>query len=181
MKDASRQHYRAECRIGAAIQQNVDVHGGQTTLARHARAMTNDARMPLRGRQHVFDTVVHQLHRPARFPRQQRRVAGDHRRVFFLAAEAAAGLCLNDADLFIWKAKQDFQRAMHVVRTLHRAVNRDAVIGAGGIGHGNHAVRLDIELFLVARAIVAVDNHIGRSKTGLDIALVDGDRLEDHR
>ena len=108
-------------------------------------------------------------------------MAGDHRRVFFLAAEAAAGLRLNDADLFIRKAKQDFQRAMHVVRTLHRAVNRDAVIGAGGIGHGNHAVRLDIELFLVARAIVAVDNHIGRSKTGLEIALVDGDRLEDRR
>ena len=42
--------------------------------------------------------VVDHLHRPAGLPREQRRVAGDDRRVLFLAAEAAAGLHLDDAD-----------------------------------------------------------------------------------
>ena len=53
--------------------------------------------MPLRRRDHVLDAVVDHLHRPAGLAREQRRVAGDVRRVFLLAAKPAAGFGLHDA------------------------------------------------------------------------------------
>ena len=74
-------------------------HRSQLAVAGHAGLVANDRRMTLRRRHHVFDTVVDQLHRTPGFLREQRGVPGDHRRVFFLAAEAAAGFRLHDANL----------------------------------------------------------------------------------
>ena len=98
MQHAARQHDGAQRRVGAAVEQDVDVHRRQAPVARHAGAMPDDSRMPLRRRQHVFDAVVDELDRPARLEGGQRGMARDHRRIFFLAAEAAAGFRLDDAD-----------------------------------------------------------------------------------
>ena len=82
----------------------------------HAGAMPHDRRMPLRRRQQILDAVVDHLDRAAGFARQQRRMAGDHRRVFFLAAEAAAGFGLHDAHAIARQPEQNVKRPVHVVR-----------------------------------------------------------------
>ncbi len=46
-------------------------------------------------------------------------------------------------------------------------------------GHGDHAVGLDVDVLLVADPVLALDNLVGEPEAGLDVALVDGDRLED--
>ena len=94
---AARQHDGAERGVRAAVEQDVDVHRRQPAVARHAGAMPNRRRMPLRRREHVLDAVVDDLDRPPRLAREQRGVARDHRRIFFLAAETAAGFRLDDA------------------------------------------------------------------------------------
>ena len=105
-------------------------------------------------------------------------MAGDHHEVLFLAAEPAAGLGLDDANLVVGQPHEHGERAMHVVRTLERTVDRDRPAGPG---HRHHAVRLDIELLLVAHAILALDDRIGGCEPLLDAALVDGNPLEDRR
>ena len=139
--------------------------------------MTNDRWMTLRRRQHVLDTVVDQLGGAAGLDRHQRGVAGDHRRVLLLAAEAAAGLGLDDAHFVRCETEQDGQRAMNVVGTLKRAIQRDATV----LGHRDDAVRLDVQLFLMSGAVLALDDHVRLSQTLLEGPLVDGDRLEGQR
>ena len=112
--------------------------------------------MALRRRQHVLDAVVDQLGRTPRLDRHQRGVAGDHRRVLLLAAEAAAGLGLDDAHLVRRETEQDRQRAMNVVRALQRSVQRDAAV----LRNRHDAVRLDVELFLMTGAVLALDDHV---------------------
>jgi hypothetical protein len=179
VQHAARQHDGAQRRVCAAVEQDVDVHGGESAVARDARAMPDHSGMSLRRRQHVFDAVVHELHRAARLERRERGVSGDHRRVFLFAAEAAAGFCLNHANAIAADAEQDRQRAVDVVRALHRAVHGDAA--AVFCGHGDDAVRLDVQLFLRANAVFAFDDVIRLRESLLEIALVDRDRLERHR
>ena len=178
VEQPAREHDPAERGIGAAVQQHVDVHRQEPAVAGHPRAMADDARVPLRRGQHVLDAVVNQLYRPSRLPRQQRSVARDHRRVFFLAAESAAGLGLNDTDLLVRQPHHDLDRAVHVVGTLHRSVDRDAWIHAGGIGNGNDAVRLDVQLLLETDAVLAFDKKRRRRQRRGGIPLVDRDRFE---
>ena len=64
-------------------------------------AMARARRMALGGGDHVLGAVVDHFHGLAGFPREQRGVSGDHRRIFFLAAEAAAGFGLHDADAIL--------------------------------------------------------------------------------
>ena len=179
VNDAAREHDRAQRRVGPAVEQHVDIDGRQPAVARHAGSMADDRRVALGRRQHVLDAVVNQLHRAPRFQGEKRRVPGNHRRVLLLAAETAAGLGLHDADLIARQAQQHHQRAMHIVRTLQRAVHRHpaSVI----VGHRDHAVRLDVQLFLMTEAILPLDHQIGRRQSGIDVALVDADRLEDGR
>jgi hypothetical protein len=103
-------------------------------------------------------------------------VAGNHRRILLLAAEAAAGFRLHDAHAVVREAEQHGQRAMDVVRALHRPVHRDAppVVGR----HGNDPVGLDVELLLGADPVLALDNLVSLGQAGVEIAFVDGDRLE---
>ena len=175
MNDAARQDDSTEGGVGAAIEDGVDVHRRQAAVARHARAMANDRRVTLGRRQHVFDAVVHKLHGPAGLPRGERRVARDHRRILLLAAEAAAGFRLHDANPIAGQPEQDRQRAVNVVRTLHRAVDGDA---AAGIRHCDDAVRLDVQLFLEAGPIFALDDHVGGLEPLVEVPLLDGDLLE---
>ena len=84
--------------------------------------------MALGGGDHVFGAVVNHFYRLAGFPGQQRGVAGDHRRIFFLAAEAAAGFRLDDADFVGGQIEKRNQRLVNVIRALQRAPDGDAFV-----------------------------------------------------
>ena len=136
--------------------------------------MAHDRGVAFGGRQHVLDAVVNHLYGSARLPRQERRVTRDVRRIFLLAAESAACLRLYDSDSMGRQTKQHGQRPVHVVRALQRSVDGHAIV----LGHGNHAVGLDVELLLVPRAVLAFDHDVGSRKSIGDDALVDCNRLE---
>ena len=157
---AARQHHRAQRRVGAAVHDHVDVHRRDAAVARQAGAMPHDRRMPLRRRQQILDAVVDHLHRPVRLARQDRGVAGEHRRVFFLAAKPAAGFGLHDAHAIGRQLQQHHQRLVHVVRALQRSVDGHLAVA----GHGDHAVGFDVELLLMTGTILTVDHDIRDSE-----------------
>src|SRR5688572_12923095 len=64
---------------------------------------------------------------------------------------------------------------MDVEWTLQRAVHRDAAI----LGHGDHAVRLDVQLLLVSRSVFAFNDDVGAVESRADVALHDAEILED--
>ena len=100
MDRAAREDDRRERGVCAAVNHELDLHAEQFAVLVDGRAMACARRMALRCSDHVFGAVVDDLHGPpARLPREQRGVARDHRRILFLATEAAAGLRLNHANL----------------------------------------------------------------------------------
>ncbi len=103
---SAREHHGRKRRVRAAIDHEIDVHRHQLAVARDSGAMPRARGMALGGRHHVFRAVVNNFHALAGLPRQQRRVPRDHRRIFFLAAEAAAGLRLNHANFFRGETEQ---------------------------------------------------------------------------
>ena len=103
-------------------------------------------------------------------------MARDDRRVLFLAAKTPAGLHLHDAHLVGRQVEERPQRLVDVVRTLHRAPDRDAV---GGVRRRHHAVRLDVELLLRAGFVFALDDEVGGRHRGIDVAAADQVVLED--
>src|SRR3954451_1020509 len=109
---------------------------------------------------HVFDAVVDDLDRPTGLVREQRRVPGDHRRVFLLPAETATGLCLHNADRRAG-AKQAFECFDRIEWTLHRAEYRDAVI----LRNGDDAVWLDVDVLLMSRSIRSFHDNVGRGES----------------
>ena len=132
--------------------------------------------MAFGGGHHVFRAVVNNLDWFAGLPRQQRRVTGNQRWIFFLAAKAAAGFSLNDADLVFRQVKQLYERFVNVVRTLHRTPNRYAFVR---IGDRNRAVVLDVELLLRAGVVFAFDDEIRAGPGFVDVAFIDQKLLED--
>src|SRR6266566_471139 len=60
---ASGKHYGRECAIGAAINDELDVHRDEFALLSHRGLMTRARGMSLRGRYHVLRAVVNHLHR----------------------------------------------------------------------------------------------------------------------
>ena len=94
----------------------------------------------------------------------------DHRRVLLLATEPAAGLRLDDSGLDIVHPEATLQRAVDVVRALQRAVNgHAAVVGRDG----DDRVVLDVELFLVTDAVLALEHEVGGGESGVRVALGD--------
>jgi hypothetical protein len=126
--------------------------------------------MPLGRRGHVFGAVVDHLHRALRLPRQQGGVAGENRRVLFLAPEPPARLHLHDADLLRRQAEERRQRLVDVVGALHRAPHRDAVHVASEVRHRHHPVRLDVELLLRAGVVLPLDDRVGAVPHGIHVA-----------
>ena len=162
-----RQHHRRERGISAAIDEELDVHGQQLAVTRDRSAMPRARRMPLSGCGHVFRAVVNDLHGLARLERQQRRMPGDHRRIFFLPSETAAGLGLNHLHLVHRQVEQGHQRSVDVERTLHRSPDRHALLRVIG---GNHALRLDVELLLRAGFVLAFHDKVGAAPRALHVA-----------
>ena len=122
---AARKHDRRQSEIGPAINREVDLAAENFSIPAHGSAVASARRMPLRRSRHVFHAVVNNFHWPSRLHRQQRSMRGDHRRIFFLAAESASGLHLHDANFFRRQIAKGHQRFVNVIRTLQRAPHRD--------------------------------------------------------
>ena len=97
----------------------------------------------------------------------------DHRRIFLLAAESTAGFRLHHADICLL-AEQALERLVDIEGALNGAVNRDAAL----LGNGDHAIRLDVDVLLMSRAVRAFDDQVGGREAGVEVALVDRERLE---
>src|SRR5215471_15948403 len=118
--------------------------------------MTDDAGVAFGGCSDIFGAIIDELDRPARFVGKQRGMACDHRRILFLAAEAASGRSLNYDRLFVRQVQELLDGAVDVIRTLHRAKyyhlvfarNRDDPLG------------LDIKLLLMRDAVLALDDQV---------------------
>ena len=137
------------------------------SLVTPVRCRTMD-RMAFGRRQHVFRSVIHDFDRPSGLERQQRRVSRDHRRVLLLAAESAAGLGLNHANVRIG-SQEALEGLHHIVRTLNRAVDCDAAV----LGDRDDAVRFDVDVLLMPGAIRALDDKVRTAECRLDVAFVD--------
>ena len=98
---AARQHDRRQRAVRAAVDDDLDVLRHEAAVARHAGAVAHDRRMALGRRGQVLVAVVDHPHGLAHALGQQRGMDGDHRRVLLLAAEAAAGLGLDDHGLLV--------------------------------------------------------------------------------
>ena len=177
VETSARQDHGAQRAVRAAVHHHRDVHGRQRAVVHDAGAVPHDGRMALGGGQHVLDAVVDQLDRAARLQRQQRRVAGNDGRVVLLAAEPAARFRLDHAHLVSGEGQELAERLVHVVRALQRAVERDAALAR----HGQHAVRLDVEMFLVAGPVLALDDPIGTPESLVERALLYAHVLENGR
>src|SRR5205085_10752063 len=128
----------AERDVRAAVENDLDVHAGDASVAHDAGAMPHDRRVPLGRRDHVLDAIVDDLHGAIGLEREEARVAGDHRRILFLATEPAAGLRLDDAHRRT-RAEEALERLDDIEWTLHGSIDGDATV----LRDGDHTVRLD--------------------------------------
>ena len=170
---AARQHHRTQRDIGTAIEEHVDLHRHQATVARDARPVPHDRGMPLGRGDHVLDAIVDDLHRPTRLEREERRVPRRDRGELLLAAEAAAGLRLDHSGR-VRRAEERLERLERVEGTLDRAMDRDAAI----LRHRDHPVGLDVDVLLVAGVIRALDHDIRARHRRGGVTLGDRDPLE---
>ncbi len=153
VEHAAREDDGAERAVRAAVHDDLDVLGDEPSIGRHAGAITHDGRVPLGGRGDVLVAVVDHAHRLADALSEERGVDGHDRGVVLLAAEAAARLGLGDDRLLVGKAERALERGVDVVGTLHRAGDPDPAVRPR---LGDHGLVLDVELLLVADAVLAL-------------------------
>jgi len=171
VEDAAVHHHVAQREVGAAVEQEVDLQRGDGAVALEARFVAHPDGVALGGEEDVLVAVVDDLHRLAGLQRRQRAVAGDHRRELLLAAEGAADRLLPHADLLRGQAERFMEFVHHIIRTLQAAAQEHAAVL---LRNGDHALRLDVELLLVARRVLAFDNEIGLGQPRGHVALDDG-------
>ena len=131
--------------------------------------------MALGGVEDVFVAFVGDAHRAARLEGGQGGVASEHRGVVFLAAEGAAHHGLHDADFLGRQAEGVVELGRREVGALDRAFDADSAVALGG--HAE-ALGFEVELLLVAGAVLALHHAVGGAETGGDVALLDGLLLE---
>ena len=132
--------------------------------------MVDHGRVALRRRRDVLVPVVDHPDRPARSPREERRVNGQHGRVLFLAAEGAAGLRLDDPDLLDRQAERAPECRVDEVGALERAGDRDPAVRCRS---RDHRLRLDVDVLLGTDAVGSFDDQVGLGEARLQVALGD--------
>ena len=103
-------------------------------------------------------------------------MSGNHRRIFFLAAKAAAGFSLNHANLFFRQTKQLNQSLVHVVRTLHRTPHSHAI---RSVRNRNRAIVFNVKLLLCARVIFTFDYEVRLRPHVVHVAFINQKLFED--
>ncbi len=126
--------------------------------------------MPLGGGGDVLVAVVDHAHRLADSLRQQGRVDGHDGREVLLSAEAAASLRLGDDSLCVTQVERALERRVDVVGALHGTGDGDAAVRPW---LGDHGLVLDVELLLVADAVLARDDERGLREGSLGVAAAD--------
>ncbi len=126
--------------------------------------------MALGGGGHVFHAVVDNFYGFARLHREKRGVGGDHRGVFFFAAESAAGFYLDDADAIGGQVEKFQESFVNVVGALERTPDGEPSLRVEG---RDHAIIFDVELFLRAGSVFGFDNVGGVLPDRIDFALFD--------
>ncbi len=162
--------------VGTAIHEEVDLHRGDRAVLLDAAAVAGDRGVSLRGREHVLVPRIDELDGAPRLERQEGGMARDHRGVFLLPAESPAGIGGDHPDLLRWQTEEDDHRAMDVVGTLHRPLDRDP---PRAIRHRDHPVGFDVELLLGAGAVRSLDDPLRGRKTCFEGTLLDPEGLED--
>ena len=130
--------------------------------------------MPLGRGHHVFHSIVYQLDRAARLECEQGRMRRDVRRILLFSAESSARLGLHDSNVGHGASQDDGESTMSVVRALDRAIDCHPAI----FRDRDHALWLDVDMLLMSGTVGAFDDVVGGRKAGLDVALLDEDRLE---
>ncbi len=181
VQHGARQNDGGERAVGAAVEQHVDLHAEDPSLAIERRPVGDAGGMALGRRRHVLGAVVEQAHRPAAGLREQRRVTGDHARELLLAAETTAGRGLHDAHALARLAEEARERRHDVERTLHRAAHLADAAARRVRRKGDDAVVLDVGLLLMAAAVGPGDDVVGERKGAHQLALVDLVLLESGR
>ena len=175
MEHGAREHRGRERGISAAVGREIDLHRQQLAVAVKRRAMAHARRMSLGGRGQIFHAVVDHLHRMAALHGEQRRVARDDGGIILFAAECAAGFSLDDANLVIGQIEDGTQSFENVVRALQRAPHRDAALRAV---LRDHALVLDVKMFLRAGAVLALDDVRRASPRGIYVAFFEQENFE---
>ena len=174
---ATRQHDRRQRAVRAAVHDDLDVLGHQPPVASDPGPVPDDGRVALRRRRDVLVAVVDHADRLLGLAREEGGMQADDRRELLLATEPAAGLGLDHACRPVVQTQAPLQGGVEVVRALQRARDRDA---ATIRRDGDHRVVLDVELLLVADAVLALEHDIragqGRLhvRAGLDRVLGEG-------
>ncbi len=160
------EHDRGQRAIRAAVHDDLDVLRHEPAITGDARPVADDRGMALGGRGDVLVAVVDHPHGLLGLAREERRVQPDDRGELLLAPEPATGLRLDHAGRFVVEAQPALEGCVQVVRALQRARDGDAAT-FGGLG--DHRVVLDVQLLLVADAILALEDDVGAGERGLDV------------
>ena len=178
VQHAAAEHDRAQRRVRAAVEDEVDRERRERAVGVQARAVVRPDRVALGREEHVLMAVVDDLHRPAALEREQRAVAREQGRELLLAAERAADRRLADADLLERQPERGHELRADVVRALQAALDQHAAVR---LRRADHALRLDVELLLVAGLVGALDHVRRRGERALRVALHDrlrGERMQ---
>ena len=152
-----------------SITTSIDL-GEQPAIAGDPGPMADDRGVPLGRRGEVLVAVVDHPDRSPGTQREERGVEPDHRRVLLLATEPAAGLGLDDPGLAAIDGEAALERRVDVVRALQRAVDDDPAVLARD---RDHRVVLDVQLLLVADAVLALEDEVGGREGRLGIAVTE--------
>ncbi len=97
-------------------------------------------------------------------------------KIFFFSAKAAAGFRLDHANFLRREAEQGDQSFVHVVRALQRTPDSHSLAQICG---RDHALILDVQVFLRAGPKFAFDDEVGARPRGIYVPLFHVVRLED--
>jgi hypothetical protein len=173
---AAREHDGRERDVGAAVDVDLDQEALQRPVALEARQDPRAARVALGRRPHVLETVVDELHRPAGLLSPEGGMPAMTFGYSSLPPKAPAGHRLDDPHLSGGRPSTGPERLVDVVRALHRAPHRDAVLIRPA---RDDALRLDVELLLGAGLVGALDHDGRRQDRPRRIAARDMEVLED--
>ena len=162
------QNSRTVVRVGAAIEQKLDLACQNIALAVRAGAHEDLRRMARSHHDKIVFTREDHLHRPTRLERERRRNRLYGR--LHLAAEAAADARRDHAHASHWQPQRIADVTLHPRDGLMRRPDGDLV---AIVELGDGAAWLEVDVCLRLRFVVALHDHIALGKCRLDVAFDD--------